>query len=180
MTSVFSGGLVGLLGTIANKIFELKMTELKMKDDDQKAKNQLLMSASELEQIKAENEGKFKIADREVEGQMDIAASQSFAASYTLEPKMYHSNKTLTTTQNTMLVFVDAMRGLIRPGLTMSLCVIMMIVYMKAGKIIENKDLSAEQALKIYTEVTQAIIFLTTLSVSWWFGERASKPKKKG
>lgn len=169
---IFSGSFVGLLGSISNKFFEFKM-------EQQKAENARLQAELDIKIIQAENEGKFKVAELEAASQMDVAASQAFAASYQLEPKMYHSNSKITAAQNSFLVLVDGIRGLVRPLITFSLCVIMMVVYLKAGHIIEQKALTPEQALKIYTEVTEAIIWLTTFSVSWWFGERSAGGKFK-
>lgn len=174
LSMIFSGSFVGLLGSVANKVYEFKM-------EKQKAENIRLQGELDIKIIQAENEGRFKVAQTEAEAQMDVAASNAFAASYQLEPKMYHSNSKITAAQNSFLVIVDGIRGLVRPMITFSLCVIMMVVYLKAGHIIENKDLTPEQALKIYTDVTEAVIWLTTFSVSWWFGERsaAGKLKKK-
>jgi len=104
---------------------------------------------------------------------------QRLAASYRMEPKQYSAKVKTGAVTGFMLVLLDFLRGIIRPGLTVYLCAITTIIYLDAKSVLQNIQgvLSAADALNLVQTIVATILYLTTTCVLWWFGTRnKSKP----
>ena len=62
--------------------------------------------------------------------------------------------------------WVAAVLRLVRPVLTMSLIGLMLFVYIRIS------DLAQQEA------IIQAVIYMASTAVLWWFGDRAMRSKK--
>ncbi len=106
-----------------------------------------------------------------------------FSQSFTLEPKQYSAKATISPTASFMLVVLDFIRGLVRPGLTIYLCAITTMMYLEAKVIMAGVGalISAEQAITVHNIIVTTVLYLTTTCVLWWFGTRNSqKPPTRG
>lgn len=70
--------------------------------------------------------------------------------------------------------FVDFLRGLIRPSLTVYLCGVTTWVTWMAWEIMKKNgvELTAVQAMEIFMDTTSIVVYLTVSCVTWWFGDR--------
>jgi len=70
--------------------------------------------------------------------------------------------------------FVDFIKGMIRPSLTVYLCGVTTWVTLMAWKIMQNSgtEITATQAMEIFQDTTSIVIYLTVSCVTWWFGDR--------
>lgn len=166
IASVLSGGLTGILGSVTQGIFEYKTKKLEI----------------ELQKSKYENE----IALRKIDGdiaiqawsaKVDVEDSKAFNTSLSSEPKTYHDGA-LTEKQNWLMVLLDFIRGIIRPFLTLYLCVLTTAIYIQAKRLIHDNDLSVDQAYDLVNQIINTILYLSTTCVMWWFGTR-NKTKQK-
>jgi hypothetical protein len=175
---VLGGGATGLIGSAVNRYFDI-----------QKAKSDLLLTEAnhrherEVKQIdfqimSKEWEMRDKIAITESEGRSDVAASEAFAASYALEPKLYSNTSLLTKGQNAWLAIVDGIRGIVRPGITAYLCIVSTAVWMQAGAILKLQPIPIIDSINIYQQITATILFNTNMCIAWWFGSRMPNKKK--
>ena len=158
LSSLFGGGLTGLLGSVFQRFFEYKSEKLKIESE----KNRF---AHELSIAKAAAEAKVGIED-----------AKAFSAALTSEPKRFSENVTYTGKQAWMMVVLDFMRGIIRPGLTIYLCAITTLLYIQARQLIDF-NIPVDMAVDLVKTITNTILYLTTTCVLFWFGTRNSNKK---
>lgn len=179
IASVLGGGATGLLGAVVTRIADYKNRQLDIDLQKIKNDNELQMRHVDERIIEKELASRERVTFTEAEASMDIEASKSFQTALTNEPKLFHNPSKLTKAQNAYLAFVDGVRGLIRPGLTLYLCGVTTAVYMQAGTIIKSQPIPIEQSVEIYTQISSTILYLTTTCVLFWFGVRSEKRTKK-
>lgn len=174
--SAASGGILGLFGTgvklwadhkaeQAKRTFELAMR--KADRDEMQLEHDLQMK-----QIEAQTNRDIAIAEQhrltseiQVAGEVELSELAMRRESYGNDKATYGGG------------FVDGIRGLMRPALTLYFAVLMSIIAMQLMQVNETiwQDKALAQAM--YVDVINAIIFLTTTAVTWWFG---SRPIKRG
>lgn len=188
---VIFGGVTGLIGTVVGGIFKYKTmkAEIELKKSEQT--HEIAMVKAETEALIMESKAQIAITRAEVEGAVDLTDAQAFIQSQKEGNKSVFSNKwieklfsvtgkwqiitlPLAMLIATMFGFVDFLRGILRPALTIYLCGATTWITMMAWQIIQTHGLtiSADQAIATFNEVTSIITFLTVSSVVWWFGDR--------
>lgn len=140
--SILSGGATGLLGTAIQRYADHKNKKLDYE-------HQLAM-----EQIK------IAIADKEWAGKVEVADSEAFKVSLTSEPKLYG------------IMWLDVVRGLVRPVLTIYLCALTTFIYFKAQNVLNVEYLTVQNAYDLVIQIINTILYLTTTCVLFWFGTR--------
>jgi len=176
--SVLSGGVTGLVGAAISRYADYKQAELNVKVNYDKNQHDLDMKAMDHKIMQEEWAQRTSIAELEADARMDIADTAAFVESFKTDHRLSNPTK-LTRTQNAWLAFVDGVRGLIRPGLTLYLCLVTTAVYMQASAIIKTRDITPDQAVDIYQQISSTILYLTTTVVLWWFGSRTREHKPK-
>src|SRR5258708_12564837 len=84
-----------------------------------------------------------------------------------MEAKRYREGVSVGKAGGFLLVLLDLFRGIVRPALTVYLCVLTTMIYYQARELIANEDLDPEQALKIENLIVGTILYLTPPSVLW-------------
>ena len=180
LTNVISGGVTGIAGAAISRYADYKNKQLDIEVQKLKFENEIQLRHIDERMLEKEWNVRDSIAVTEAESAMDIQDSKAFQAAVTSEPGLYHNPLKITKAQNAWMVFVDGVRGLIRPGLTLYLCLITTAVYMQAGTIIKMEPLGVENAVGIYTQISATVLYLTTTCVLFWFGARAKGTKTNG
>lgn len=172
LSSIFAGGATGLLGMGLQRLFDW----LKVKQDMQlqkiKNEHELAMRDKDAAIMDKEWQGRLRVATQEGDTAKDVAASQAFAQTLLREPERYSNASTLTPRQQWVMVILDFCRGIIRPLLTVYLCVLTSYIWWEVHSKLALEDLDGGQALDIWTQVVNTILYLTTTVVLWWFGTR--------
>ena len=76
--------------------------------------------------------------------------------------------------------FVDAIRGLMRPLITIYLLIIATFVVINIGSYIGGlESLEKAEMVTMFKNTITQIMFLVTTAVTWWFGSRPSQQAKK-
>jgi len=91
------------------------------------------------------------------------------------EPILYFPYRLLHQPIQFLLGFVDFIKRMIRPGLTIYLVGLTTWITIVARDVLvkaNENDLTAIQAKEIFDSVTTIIIYLTVTCVTWWFGDR--------
>jgi len=96
-----------------------------------------------------------------------------------MEPKRYSEGVPVGKAGGFLLVLLDLFRGVVRPALTVYLCVLTTMIYYQARILIDREDLDPEQALQIEHLIVGTILYLTTTCVLWWFGTRNKQEQPK-
>ena len=174
LTSVFSGGVTGLLGVVFQRFFDYQKNKLDLKAKEIDYAHQREMRKEDREMMLLEYDHRIKLQDSVNEGKESEADSKAFSASFAMEPKQYSAGQKMTPAQGWVLVILDLLRGVIRPGLTVYLCIITTLMYLEAQALIQLYGLtfSNDQALSIHERITATVLYLTTTCVLWWFGTR--------
>lgn len=77
---------------------------------------------------------------------------------------------------NTGSLFVDGVRGLMRPTITVFLLVMNTILALKIHALVGGlQNLSETQVFELYQNIIMQLLFLTSTAVTWWFGSRPAK-----
>jgi hypothetical protein len=174
--SIFSGGATGLLGVIFQRFADYKNKQLDIQVEAQKQANAIAMKEVDAKIMAQEWAARLQVTQTEVEGRSDVASTEAFAKSYELEPKLYATGK-LSNGQRWVMVCLDAVRGLVRPVLTIYLCILTTLVYWEA-KTLMTPEAGQAAAYELTKLIVGSILYLTTTCVLWWFGTRNSDKKE--
>lgn len=182
LSAVFGGGATGLLGVILQRYFDY----LKVKNDLEVLKVKQAHEASMRDKdtaiMEKEWQGRLQVAQQEGKSAENVALTNAFQTSLLREPERYSNPNTLTVWQQWVMVVLDFMRGVVRPLLTLYLCVLTSYIWWQVRQLLSIEDLSQDQVLAVWTEVVETILYLTTTVVLWWFGTRnqQSAPSRRG
>lgn len=170
--SVLSGGATGLLGAGLQRFFDWLNVKANLQRDQMRYDHELAMRDKDAAIAVQEWAQRTKIAQTEGEAAKDVAATSAFSTTLLREPERYSNAGTLTTWQNWVMVILDFIRGVIRPGLTLYLCFLTSYIWLEVHNKLALEDLDTAQALQIWLLVVETILYLTTTVVLWWFGTR--------
>lgn len=156
------GAVVGLVGSYLTKREERMI--------------QTEMAAARLEEAKLEFSHELSMADKqmeraEVEGNLQVQEVEAGA--------FVESVKTASATIG--ITFVDAIRGLMRPVITLYLLGVATLLAIKVDDLVGGMAVfNGDQLFALYDQVIMQVIFLTATAVTWWFGSRpAGKPSSR-
>jgi hypothetical protein len=166
--SAASGGIVGVFGSIIGRGLNIWESKEKRKDrllemaHEEKAwthEGQLLSLQSQLKQQETEQ----TIKATEIQGSW-----AALAASQEAESSIGDSYR-----------WVNAVRGLTRPGITLLLWLIVIVVMMwMRGEAMRLADATLQDKyLTMIKGLVDSIIFAATTATVWWFGDRAPRAK---
>ena len=167
VTSGSAGAVVGLVGSWITKREDRKKAELDLE-------REIRVGELRLRELEAESNHELAMADKaveraEVEG--DIAIGSEEIAAFTESLK--------SQAQATGIIFVDAVRGMMRPVITVFLLGLSTWLAISVHKLVGGLDsLPAAELFALYKLIIMQIIFLTVTAVTWWFGSRPSKREK--
>lgn len=160
------GGIVGAIASIfkgaqerkqkeAEMSHEYRMTELSLRDAAQQQAHELGMADKGIERAKAEGAIHADIAETEVFGKSIAAGLKS-----------------------TGVAFVDTIRGIMRPLITVYTLAIATYIAINVAALVGGfESLQRDYVMQLYIRIIDDLMFLTMLSVSWWFGSRPSRNK---
>ncbi len=188
--TVLGGGATGLLGVLVQRYFDAKNKSQDLQILAANHAHEQAMARIESERTAFEWESREKIAKADAEAEMtaseNIAQARTQVASYSADKATYLTaglklgKGRAATFIRVMLACVDALRGVMRPGLTLALTWMTWEVYrdLYAQVVLRSLDLPATVTTDLVLQVVQTIMYLATVAVVWWFGTRP--PKQTG
>lgn len=181
---VILGGLTGLIGNIVTGIVNYKTMKAK---NAHEAKMIALQTAAQ----KAENRMKIELAQAQIAGEVELADAAAYTKGLEQQDKKSFSEQWIEYLFGvegwfryiaipvglflaTLFGGLDFLRGLMRPVLTLYLTGISTVLTWQAYEVLEKAGsaMSVTQAIDLYGQTTQIIIYLTVTCVTWWFGDR--------
>ncbi len=159
LTSILGGGITGLLGSVTQRIFEYKTKKLEIELQKNKFENDVALKQLDMQAAVSHDKTVIEVED-----------SKAFKAALESEPKKYSEGQ-LTTRQQWVMVFLDFVRGIIRPALTIYLCGITTAIYFQA-KTLMGTMIPVDSAYNLVSQIVNTILYLTTTCVLFWFGTR--------
>jgi hypothetical protein len=179
LSAILAGGATGLLGMALQRIFDWMKLKQDLALTKVKLDHELAMRDKDAAIMREEWAGRLKVAEAEGETQREVAESQAFQASLLREPERYSNVATLSHGQQWAMVILDALRGIIRPGLTLYLCALTTYIWLEVKSIIHAQQLDAAAAIGVWQDVVGTILYLFTTVTLWWFGTRNKTPQPK-
>jgi len=181
LLAIVSGGATGILGVVAQRFFDHWKNKQELDQMREKHAHDLAMRKADAEILAQEWAQRTKLAQVEGETQREVADAQAFAASFALEPKRYAEGVKVGRFGGFMLVFVDVVRGLVRPGLTIYLAWVATEIYVQSVRIMAMINPSAQSQLlvQLHQQIVFTLLYLFTTCVLWWFGTRNKSPQPK-
>lgn len=181
LTSVLSGGLTGILGAGLQRFADFMNKKQDIAIMKMKFENELAMRRIDGEMMDKEWAARTKVAEVEGAAATEVAKDAAFGKSFAMEPKMYSADVKPGAIGGGMLIFLDFIRGIVRPGLTIYLCVLTTMIYFQARAVLADKPLSPQEALTLTATIVDTILYLFTSVVMWFFGVRntAKQPGAK-
>lgn len=178
--NVLSGGATGLIGVIAQRWADYQNRKLEIQLEKQRAENALAVRKQDLEIMDREWRGRVEVAQTEGATAVSVADANAFAKSFQMEPKQYSDSSKLTPRQQWVMVGLDALRGAIRPLLTVYLCLLTTLVWFQVRSVLgQTQGMDVAAAMEVWKMVVGQILYLTTTCTLWWFGTR-NKSKQPG
>jgi hypothetical protein len=156
LLGLLTGGATGLIGTALSGV-------MKFFTNKQEQSHELKVMDMELKHMDKEAEVALKIEEKKQEGKEAQAAWAGLEASYR------EAGQRWSTGDSSWIVFVDVVRGLMRPLLTLCLVVLMGTIYFLHGP--QNPGMQEQ--------IVATVLYLATSSVLWWFGSRMAQTGKK-
>lgn len=173
VTSAFTGGLTGLAGMIFQGIAagrarqKEREHELKARALDQAEMR--LEAKLAIAQTRAETTGKTQVATVEADAATEVAAAGTQQASYGHDKARYGGG------------FVDSIRGLMRPLITVALLVIQVAISWHLYQLVQSNSgtFDIPRIQDLLEEVVLATIYLATTAITWWFGSRPQRQSSR-
>lgn len=158
--SIVSGGATGLLGSVISGFTEFKKQQLIYSHEEK-------MAEIDIKTTQMEIDGAERIAGIEAESAISVADANALSESYKADAANYSSSKS-----SAWFVFVDVIRGLIRPALTLYLMAISTMIYLDLDALMAGEAYTASEAKIMVAQVINTLLYITTTVVLWWFGTR--------
>lgn len=181
---IILGGVTGFLGSIVTSIMGYKTEKLR---GEIKIKTIEAETSAMIEEAKAN----IAITKAQIEGEVEIADSNAFVESQKVGNKALFGNKWIdklleiggkwkiltvpvAVLVSVMFGFVDFLRGLMRPVITIYLVGLSTWITYKAYILLSltKSTMTTTEALSIFTSSTSIIIYLCVSCTTWWFGSR--------
>ena len=176
-SAILSGGATGILGAAVQRYADYKGRQLDLQAQASRQAHEVAMREADAKIMAQEWAARTQVATIEGETREAEADARAFEASYQLEPKQYSAAVKPTRGQGWLLVLLDVLRGVVRPGLTIYLCVLTTQIYNELAS--QVGPLTADQRYETTKLIVGTILYLFTTVTLWWFGTRSSGKQPK-
>ena len=172
--SVLSGGLTGVIGSAVTHVVEYKTKQLETEQLKIKNAHEVAMRQADAAIMREEWAARTQVASIEADARVEAEDAKAFAVSMTPEHFLPDGAK-LTKNQTWIMVCLEAIRGAVRPVLTMYLCVLTTLVYWQLSDSLKATPAVFQASMQ---EAVATVLYLTSTCVSWWFGSRFSQNRR--
>lgn len=172
-----SGGIFGIVGALFKhglEIYQAKQETIKELSLAQEAnRHEEVMADKQAAEIQLEAANGLALAQVARAKETDVAAYAALGESYSGDKATYSDAKT-----SSWMIFVDCVRGLIRPLLTVlfSFALIGFTLWVWA-LIPQDVTVTPDFLKSTFYRLVDAFIFLATSAVGWWFAARQASVK---
>lgn len=185
------GTVTGIIGNAVGAWFKFKDRKLELEGMKLTHEHEVNMVRIQTQAMIAEAKANIKVTQAQVEGAIEIEDSRAFMEAQKQGNKSLFSYqwidglmqiqgwwRIITFPVASLIAFlfgfIDFLRGLIRPALTIYLCGVTTWVTFMAWEIMQRSEitLSAIQAVDIFNDTISIVTYLTVTAVTFWFGDR--------
>lgn len=174
-----SGGIFGIIGALVKQgleTYQAKNEAAKQLSLMQETnRHEAIMADKQKELIQIEAASGLVLAEVNKAKETDIAAYDALSASYAGDKATYSEAKT-----SIWMVVVDFVRGMTRPALTLFFSVSLVGFAVVIWAAVPADVILTQDFLKAtFYRLVDALIFLATSAVGWWFAARGSNGPSK-
>ena len=181
---IILGGITGLFGNIITAWSNYKTQKLKNEHDE-------TMYQFKIQELGAKTDAAIKITEAKISGAVELADSKAYDTSqekgneklfaeswidklFSVDGWLQYLATPVAVVLAMSLGFVDFLKGIMRPGLTLYLTGVTSWLTWTAYNMLQSAGslITNQQAVDIYNQVTSIVIYLTVSCVTWWFGDR--------
>jgi hypothetical protein len=172
-----SGGFLGVLGALFKHGLEIYQ-EKKREDAAlsvliEKNKHELLMTDKEIAIITLEAKNANVLAELNASKEIEVSSYNAMAKSYDADKATYSNAPT-----SKWMIAVDFVRGMTRPALTLYYAIMLSVFTFCIWSYIPVSVMNDPLFLKeTFYRLVDALIFVTTTCVLWWFAARQLNTK---
>jgi hypothetical protein len=176
MWETILGGITGLVGSAVTAFFTYKQKKIDL---------EMAVKTKELDIKLAEKEHEFALATSKIEAEAEVEK----AAEATLQASYAHDRATYSTALMPIIEkypylgipfavlfsLIDALRGLIRPSMTVYMVVLVTVMYLQAVRALGAQGyegMAADAAMIFVGRILDLVVYLTATIMAWWFGDR--------
>lgn len=166
MWNLLLGPVIGLLGSGITKWQEAKAEERKMS-------HELALRKADAELMAQEWAQRTKVAEVEAAAKVEVADAQAFQTAIQAEAQRYSAGIKANSAQAWLMYVLDFTRGIVRPGLTLYLCMLSTLIYLKAREAMPYVGADPAAAAKLVEDISVRVLVMTEAVVFFWFGTRS-------
>lgn len=154
-----AGALLGWVGGLANRYMDFKTKKLDIEIKKLDHAHELNLRDKDYQALQLEIDGKVEVAHIEGSARVEESANKALAESYGNDRATYG------------IKFVDAIRGLLRPGITVYFCLIVGFVNYKVWQILSASTGAVLTQDQVYS-IIEWTLFEAAVVIGWWFANR--------
>lgn len=185
------GGVTGLIGTIWSSYNQRKVRELEIEDKKAQRSHELRMVEAETSAMIAETEARIRVTETQVQGAVELQEAAAFEASQRMGNRKDFAEsfmqrlfaaegwaRYLSVPAGILLCVLfgasDFFKGVFRPAATAYLLGVSTWITWTAWDLLSaaGSALPPTRASLLVYDAMGTVMFLTTMAVSWWFGDR--------
>jgi hypothetical protein len=170
MWNLVLGPIIGLAGSGITKWLDQKA-------EAQKFTHELALRKADAELMAQEWAQRTKVAEVEAAGRVEVADSEAFGEAVKSEAIRYSAGVRANGKQAWLLFLLDFLRGIVRPGLTIYLCVIATMLYLDAAEVLKFQPIDPVKAQAQVELIQDKLLMMTEAVVMFWFGMRTKVGK---
>lgn len=198
LSALLSGGATGIIGVIIQRFFDMKGKQNDLEVLKLQHANGIALEEMRLRHLTMTIEGNVRVAQTEADGKEAVAAQERLsteaqvdaeirAAAYEADQSKYFGLSRASSGKfgtwvdalvSLLFGFVDTVRGLTRPVLTAVLVFMVYNLYRLLEKI-GISGLTPEAVTQLWLQIVGATIYLATVAVIFWFGNRPPAKQEK-
>lgn len=168
MWNLILGPVIGLVGSGLTKWLDQRA-------EDAKRAHELSMLRANAELMAQEWAQRTKVAEVEAAGKVEVADSEAFGEAVKAEAVRYSAGVKASSAQAWLLFLLDFMRGIVRPALTLYLCIIATMLYLDSKALAQHVPSDPNFAAAQVAEIRTRLLFMAEAVVMYWFGMRSGK-----
>lgn len=185
VSGVLSGGATGLIGVLIQRWFDFKNRQQDIEIVKLNLANAVELSKLESDRANVRAQVDLELSDNELEQRTIEAENASLQMSYVADQAQYLDRSAQARTGWVgnlivlMMASVDFTRGMLRPGMTIYLCVLVTLMFTWAKQLADQYGIHITERLvmDVITQIIATILYVFTTITLWWFGSRPPKGK---
>jgi len=187
ISGVLGGGATGLLGVILQRFFDYKNRQLDIEIVKLNHANALALAEKESERARMRADADKEIAESDREAREVEADSKSLVASFEHDRATY-LDKSAQRRKGwagaaimVMMGLVDFLRGVLRPGMTAYLTVLVTMMFTTVHQTLTSRNyvFDNSELMALLAQIVATILYCFTTCVVWWFGTRNNQNTRK-